>query len=129
MKNERLLLRDARCEYLLSLLTPLLSKWLKPCYDKETLPATHFKLRGSLWLSTFSCFCSCYPFSSLSRYFVSCVGLIMVLSRRKQPPRFAAGSPVNSSRVAQTTAPPVVSPPLPRRMQGKGQRLYDRGLK
>ena len=31
MKNERLLLRDARCEYLLSLLTRLLSKWLKPC--------------------------------------------------------------------------------------------------
>ncbi len=31
MKNERLLLRDARCEYALSLLTRLLSNWLKPC--------------------------------------------------------------------------------------------------
>jgi hypothetical protein len=30
MKNERLLLRDARFEYPLSLLTHLLSKWLKP---------------------------------------------------------------------------------------------------
>ena len=29
MKNERRLMRVARCEYLLSLLTRLLSKWLK----------------------------------------------------------------------------------------------------
>jgi len=32
----------------------------------------------------------------------------MVLSRRKQPPRFAASSPVSSSHAAQTTALPVV---------------------
>jgi eukaryotic-like serine/threonine-protein kinase len=31
MKNEKLLLRDARCAYPLSLLMRLLSKWLKPC--------------------------------------------------------------------------------------------------
>ena len=31
MKNEKLLLRDTRCEYPLSLLMRLLSKWLKPC--------------------------------------------------------------------------------------------------
>lgn len=31
MKNEKLLLNDACCEYPLSLLMRLLSKWLKPC--------------------------------------------------------------------------------------------------
>ena len=37
MKNERLLLRDARCEYPLSLLTRLLSKWLKPCISSSNM--------------------------------------------------------------------------------------------
>jgi hypothetical protein len=36
MKNEKLLLSDARCEYPLSLLMRLLSKWLKPCYAHAT---------------------------------------------------------------------------------------------
>ena len=50
MKKERRLLRVARCKYLLSLLTGLLSKWLKPDRDdrrkleSETSPPLSYPL-------------------------------------------------------------------------------------
>jgi len=50
MKNERRLIRVARCEYLLSLLTGLLSKWLKTHRDdrrkreSETSPPLSYPL-------------------------------------------------------------------------------------
>src|SRR5207244_2237518 len=45
-------------------------------YDQEALHVSYFKRRGSLWLYTFSCFCSCSSLSSLSRCFVAFLGLI-----------------------------------------------------
>ena len=53
MKNERRLLRVARCAYLLSLLTRLLSKWLNPDRDdrrkleSETSPPLSYPLDPS----------------------------------------------------------------------------------
>ena len=41
----------------------------------------------------------------------------------------AAGSPVCSSRAAQTIAPPVDSPPLPCREEGQHLLLCDRGAR
>jgi hypothetical protein len=87
-------------------------------YYQEALPVSYFKRRGMLWLSTFSCFCSCFSFSYLSRCFVSCGGPITVLPSREPLLRYAPRSPVCSSPARQTIALPVVSPPLPRQLEG-----------
>jgi hypothetical protein len=97
-------------------------------YDKETLPATHFKQRGFLWPFMYSCFCSWSAFSSLSCYFVSCVGPITILSSREQP-RCALHSHDCSSLALQLIASPVVSPRQHRWVQGQPLDLDVLGLR
>ena len=65
-----------------------------------------------------SCSCSWSVSSSFWRCFGVFAGSLFGLPPHEEGP-CAAGSTVCSSRAAQTIAPPVVSPPLPRRMEGQ----------
>ena len=78
-------------------------------YDQEALHVSYFKRRGSLWLYTFSCFCSCSSLSSLSRCFVAFLGLIFSFPIHKQAAD-ALWSTVFSSHAPRLIAPSVVSP-------------------
>ena len=61
MKKERIHLRNARCENPLSLLTRLLSKWLKPCWGKPSAQwRSQLHLFSSLSLLLQSCIDICY---------------------------------------------------------------------
>src|SRR5438034_8768940 len=79
-------------------------------YDQEALHVSYFKRRGSLWLSTCSCFCLCSSFSSLSRYFGVFPGSIFSLPilKLRGDERW---STVSSNPAPRTIAPPVVWPP------------------
>ena len=59
-------------------------------------------------------------FSALLR---ACCWPIMILPRREPQPGCAPGSSTCSSRAPQTTAPSVVSPPLPRQLEGQHLQL------
>jgi len=78
-------------------------------YDQEALHVSYFKRRGSFWLHTFSCFCSCSSLSSLSRCFVAFLGLIFSFPIHKQAAD-ALWSTVFSSHAPRLIAPSVVSP-------------------
>jgi hypothetical protein len=88
--------------------------------SQGVLSSPHFKQRGSLW--SFMCTCSCLW--SVSSSLWHCFG-VLTGSLFGLPPHeeglSAPRSTVCSSLAAQTIAPPVVSSPLPRRVQG--QRL------
>jgi hypothetical protein len=70
----------------------------------------------------FSCSCSRSSSSSVWRCFGVLTGSIFSLPPHEEGPS-APGSTVCSSPAAQTIAPPVVSPPLPRRVEGQHQRM------
>ena len=78
-------------------------------YDQEALHVSYFKRRGSVWVYTFSCFCSCASFSSLSRCFVAFLGLIFSFPIHQQAAD-ARWSTVFSSPAPRLIAPSVVSP-------------------
>src|SRR5260221_8826761 len=79
-------------------------------YNQEALHVSYFKRRGSLWLSTCSCFCLCSSFSSLSRYFVVFPRSIFSLPilKLRGDERW---STVSSNPAPWMIAPPVVWPP------------------
>ncbi len=79
-------------------------------YDQEALHVSYFKRRGSLWLSTCSCFCLCSSFSSLARYFGVFPGSIFSLPMLKLRGD-ERWSTVSSNPAPRTIAPPVVWPP------------------
>jgi transcription initiation factor TFIIIB Brf1 subunit/transcription initiation factor TFIIB len=84
-----------------------------PPFNSSTLPVSSSEDADAPIICCYSCSCpsSCFACSG-------CVlfgGPTLVLSSREEQRRCAPGSPVCSSLAPQTTAPPVVSPPLPRR--------------
>jgi len=97
-------------------------------YAKETLPATHFKHRGSV--CPFMCTCSCSWSVSCSLWRGSGVLTCSIfdLAPHEDEPSVAY-STVCSSPAAQTIAPPVVSPPLSHQVESQRQRLYAPGVR
>ena len=76
-------------------------------YDEETVHATHFKQRGSLW--PFICSCSWSASSSLWRCFGVFAGSIFSLPIHKERPSTLQLN-FSSSHAPHLTVPPVASP-------------------
>jgi len=75
-----------------------------------------------------SCSCSWSAFSSCWCYYGSWTGSRFSLAPQKVWPN-AAGSHICSSLALQTIAPPVVSTPLPRRVEGQRLGLFAPGAR
>ena len=78
-------------------------------YDEETVYATHFKQRGSLWPFKCSCSCSWSASSSLWRGFGVFAGSIFSLPTQVEGP-YTLQFNVSSSHAPHVTAPPAASP-------------------
>ena len=77
-------------------------------YDKDTIPAIHFKQRGFVWPFMCSCFYSWFAFSSLWHFCGVLAGSPFNLPTQQLHPG-AAQSTVCSSHAPHLTAFPVVS--------------------
>src|SRR5260370_1357401 len=97
-------------------------------YDKQTIPATHFKQRGFLWPFLSSCSCSCSASSPVWRCFGVFAGSIFGLPIHQEESSTQEPT-VCSNPAAQTIALLVAIPPLLRRTAGQRLLRYVPGAR